>query len=334
MLKRDGIILTGKFHQTCQNKEDCLYTELLNYVVLDSLLDFYNYELGVVMDEKDHDVIILAEFIMKVIMNFIRTKGQKWLQTPEESAGEQFDRYLQNEEYRWDRNFPDMMDDEIEGDEWKVNEYGPGEVMEAFQQAFEEEYRHYNEFRVAEKFKEFMRNYLELENIHELTFEDIQEFFLVVLVNEYLVVDEFDFLRAVEIFDLLVEFIAFSYDHSLTSEYHQFRLNVIPEIRRTFEISRNYQKIHPLVEFFISGESDNDTLLEGFFEVEEITTTLYNLRDIHLHTEFKGVSLERLRQAEIRKGDILHGQLAIKGSQWRLVHLEMVYPKYARPHLF
>ncbi len=334
LLQREGLILSEKFHHSCQRKEDCLYTELLNYVVLDSLLDFYNYELGVVMDEKDHDIIVLVEFIMKVIMNFIRTRGQKWLATPDETAGEQFDRYLQNEEYSWDGGFGDLPEDDVEGDEWKVNQLGPAEVMEDFRQAYAHDYRNVSEFRVVEKFSDFMKNYLELENIRELNSEDIQEFFLVVLVNEYLVVDNFALENVVEIFEQMVEFIAYNYEHSLIKDFTHFRKNVVPEIERTFTVSREYQNTHPLVEYLISKESSDSSLIEGFFEVKGKTDGLLTLADIHLNTVFKQVRPDRLNHTRIKKGDIIHGQVILKNNQWHLVHLEMLYSKYARPHLF
>ena len=77
----------GKSDQT---KEQCLSSDILNYVILDSLLDFYNYELGIILTENDNDLLDLAEFNLNVIIQFIRLKGQRYLKTPQENASAYF----------------------------------------------------------------------------------------------------------------------------------------------------------------------------------------------------------------------------------------------------
>ncbi len=333
ILKEDDFP-TGQFSaKSCNTKDECLQADLLNYVVLDSLLDFYNYELGVILKEDDGKLLETAEFILETIMNAVRREGAKWLQNAGESASEHFERLLQNEEYHWDNQFAPNADENIEGDEWKEKISSPLTVLETFEQEQEaipeQKLRHH----ILTKFGEYLSDFLELPTIDEMTFEDIEEFFCIILVNELAMEENPDLYFAVTTFKKLIDYLTYNFDLSFQAAFERFEQVVVPQLQRGFNIAYQYQREHPLVEYLLSGEKENDTLVEGFFTVEQILGEAGVLEDMHLKSHYPAVDLGQLNTAVLNIGDILHAQLALTDNLWRLVHLEMVYPQQATPYL-
>jgi len=319
--------------RSCNSRDDCLQADLLNYVVLDSLLDFYNYELGVILKEDDGKLLETAEFILDTLMNAIRREGVKWLQNPGENASEHFERLLQNEEYHWENQFSPMADEPIEGDEWKEKISSPLTVLETFEQEQEtipeQKLRH----NILVKFGEYLSDFLELSSIDEMTFEDIEEFFCIILVNELAMENSTALHFAAGTFKKLLDYLGYNFDLDFQAAFDRFEHSVFPQVQRGFHIAQQYQQEHPLVEYLLSGEKENETLLEGFFTVEEFSGHSGILEDVHLKSRYPAVDLSPLNITALQTGDILHAQLALKEDRWHLVQLEMVYPQQATPYL-
>ena len=89
------------------NKKQILLNDILNYVVLDTLYDFYNYEIGLNLDDADMGLMRLADFISGLMEKFIESKGQQYLNNPKESAADQFSNQMRDAESDWDVSFED-----------------------------------------------------------------------------------------------------------------------------------------------------------------------------------------------------------------------------------
>jgi len=80
------------------NKRNFFVNDILNYVVIDTLFDFYQYEMGLNLDDTDISLIQFADFITSILEKFIENQGQSLLGNPKESATALFNKLI-NELY-------------------------------------------------------------------------------------------------------------------------------------------------------------------------------------------------------------------------------------------
>jgi hypothetical protein len=330
---RQGIISVFDNHASkCQTKDQCLYLDLMNYVVLDTLIDFYNYELNVVLDESDLNLLRFAEFIMDIILDLIKQKGQHLLARPQENAGGLFEDSLKNDETPWSEILPDMDDDEDEESElWKI---GGAHISDIFLEFREQNELIYDEnvLKALRKFEEYLIDFLEIRNFDEVDTQDLEEFFLVILLNDLIDQDASAIDRILDMFRNLFNHIEFQYDCDIKELFDS--TNFSPDdLKRVMDFNREYQAHHPLLNYLLSPESQNDTQVEGFYEVVKKSGAYLVLKDIHLNTVFRPVGFERLESSNFLHGDILHVQMNLEQVGWRICRLEMLYPPQSKPYL-
>lgn len=68
--------------KACASREDCLRHDLMNYVVKDTLLDFYTYFMEQECGEEDTQLKEMADFVVKILMHFTMTRGSEFLKEP------------------------------------------------------------------------------------------------------------------------------------------------------------------------------------------------------------------------------------------------------------
>ena len=319
---------------SCTNREDCLYHDVMNYVVLDALLDFYNYEMGVILHEKDRKLNKLATFIMEYVIQFIYRNGEKLLSNPNETATELFSRDLQRDEELWEEMLPDPDNDETDdADSWKVNHIS----VEVIFNSFEEEHGHLLNNLFSQKlfgnFRKFLNEYLEVNRLDELEFEYIEEFFLLLLPQDFLM-DTVDFNELRVLFSALFEFIDQQVGTDLKENFDTFKTYELTEVERTLLITQKYQNKNPYINFLLSKEASKNELEEGYFEIIEKNDDRIILRDVDLKNTYDNIDLGFLENEQIKLGDILHVQLNTDGNRWRLVFLELIFPASSKYFLY
>lgn len=322
--------------QSCQTKEQCLRLDVLNYVVVDSIVDFYNYELGVILDEGDQRLRRLSEKVIDIIVSIVKTKGRECLTNPDETAADRFSMLMENEEATWEDFLPDEDDDldEEEGEEWKISGSSLNSIIDEFCDDYVTNFGHAAELKIISQFKEFVSDFLEIRSVDDLTIEDFEEFFCVVLVNELIADENPDLARAFRIFQRLAEHLDYVHELNLARSFAQFEAYVRDDINRTFNVARHYQQKHPLIEYLLKSSDADSTLVEGFFEIIELDDAGIVLEDVHLKTRFENVDLGELRAQELAENDILHIHMTMNGVGWKLLHVEMVYPEQAKDYLY
>lgn len=324
----------------CMTKEQCLYSDLLNYVVLDSILDFYNYEMGIIVNESDERILAFADFCMKIILTVIKEKGQKLLVAPNESAGSLFEDLLQNDDSTWeeyDVNESNEADEEDESEPWKTNYSAIEVTVQAFKENYEQVFDDEQVLKYIDNFMHYLTDFLELSRFEEVTAEDLSEFFSIILYND-LALDEFAVLSKVfDLFEKLFNYLEFNHDIHLNIFFGNFREKYEEQIARTLDISRESLKKNSFVDVLLSEQKDEDSLFEGLYEVVDSSKKGFKLEDIHLKAQYEPVDLERtfgLGAAKLRPGDIIHAQIEQKRNIWRVSQFEMVYPSIARMYLY
>jgi hypothetical protein len=324
----------GKSDQT---KEQCLSSDILNYVILDSLLDFYNYELGIILTENDNDLLDLAEFNLNVIIQFIRLKGQRYLKTPQENASAYFYDLIQSDENSWkidDIDLNNSEEDEQEQEPWKVDYSSIENVFEEFESEYSINENKQQGMRLLKKFQDYLSDFLELKRIDDLTMDDIEEFYSVVLPHEMLSEDEPCFDCVKEIFSKFLTYLEFTRNLYIQIPFEKFINKQIPEIIRTFKITNNYLKKYPFMDFLMSSDNSDITLVEGFYEIHKNAHDQFVVKDIHLNTQLEPVNISRLKGSLIRTTDIFHCHFVNKSGIWQIAHLEQVYPAVSKYYLY
>ena len=320
----------------CRTKSQCLYLEISTFVVKDTLLDFYQFEKGFVLDEKDPNFIKFSDFIIKNILDTIKKQGQALLQNPEENASFQFDNLIKTDDTGWSGSFEveEDEDEEIrEGEEWKLASSGSADAVEKFKSTYQDAEKEPSLLMLLERFSTFLTEFLEMKRIKNLATDEVQEFFTVIVVHELLAVEKNLLKAAADMFQQMMRFLDYNYDIHLSASFDSFLAQAFPQIERTFNISRIYGNEHPLVNYLLSEEAAEPALLEGFFELIDISGQIVEVEDIHLKSRFEYVELIGLDTSQLRPGDILHMQISAAERQYRLNRLEMVYPAHAKLYL-
>ncbi len=321
----------------CKNKEQCLFYDIKAFVVLDILLDFYNFDKGLAIVEDDAGLHLFVEFITRLIIENIKKHESRLLTHPDENAASQFDVLIQNTETGWKPHFEHSDDDsEVwEGEEWKFAATGTAAILEQFRNGYTFGKNEKIARRLLNRFSEFLTEFLGLERIEELTVAEIQEFTTVVVVHELVGEPDETLREIIRVFNDLVRYLDFNHNLNLASPFSDFIRYEFPEIARTFRMVNQYVQNHPLVDFLLSGEAKKNGLLDGFFRVLQVDNGICELEDIHIQSRFAPVDLSSAELDNLRKGDILHLQLSTENGQtWTLIHLEMIYPAKAKAYLY
>lgn len=315
-------------------REDLLYFDLVNYVVSDALIDFYSFELEIEINLTDKALLELTEVIMNIVMDFFRKNGRSYLKEPQESSGYLFDQLLKMDNPIWEEDSQGQVDeiDDEEGEEWKNVQSAPEYVVKNFSETAR--FGSEANWKIFNKFETFIKDFLDIRRIEELSQEDIEEFFGIVAVNEMILDEGSDFDGIIQIFRKFIAYLEFNHGLFLTDAFERFCAKQIPELNRTFLIARSYKMKNPLIQYMLSDEKNDDSLTDGFFEIIKNEHHLFSLKDIHLKSSYKNVNLENVAFDSLQKGDILHAQIVTRDGSWKLIHLEMVYPGYAKDFLF
>ena len=320
-----------------ETKEFCLSSDILNYVVLDSIIDFYNYELGIILNESDNNLLDLAEFILNKIVHFVRFKGQRFLENHTENASNYFDDLIQSDESSWQPggvDYDSNDDEDEETESWKMAYSGIENVLDEFIENYQQNNPSAGTVKLITKFKEYLSDFLELGKIDDLTMDDLEEFICVVLPNEMILEDITNFDDVNDAFVKLLTYLEFNHNVFLKIPYLKFSEREFPEIMRTFKLTHTYQSSFPLINFLLASGENTDESVEGFFEITGHRADLCQIKDIHLKTIYEQVDFSKLNEYKLKKGDILHLQIEKIENRWKIAHVEMVYPQAAKYYLY
>ncbi|KAA3611081.1 MAG: hypothetical protein D8M58_13990 [Calditrichaeota bacterium] len=320
---------------SCTNREDCLYHDVMNYVVIDALLDFYNYEMGVVLHEKDPKLIKLATFTMDHIISFTQANGPKLLEKPNDLATDLFTKDLQGDEDVWEEIVPENeeLDDDV-SEAWKVYHVSVNAIFSNFEtESFDLLEKPFSK-KLLKEFRAFLNDYLEVNRLDDFEFEYIEEFFSLIFPQVFLLDDNVDFDQFESLFSKLFDYIDQNGNTKLAKAFVIFKQDELKEIKRTFSLTQNFQLHYSYVDFLLSNEASNPTLLEGYFEVSALQDGFAQLKNVDQRTVHDNVNLGVIKSAEIKIGDILHVQLIADKTEMKIVYLELVYPSVSKYFLY
>ena len=321
------------------NRKQFLVTDILNYVVLDTLYDFYNYDIGINVEESDIGLLKFADFITDILINFIYSNGQNLLDNAKESATSKFDKLVLESDTDWDEESnSDItdMDDEIEDAEiWKLGNNNIQKLTEEFLSNLDDVTI---DLKLADKSLQYLQNYIDnysgITNIEEFNKEDWEEFLSFWLIRELTLDTDIDLREPVEIYSRFFSWLEFSKDISITTLFSEVIRLHADELSFVLNSARTYLQNFSVVSGILEANTTDKELLDGYFEVTAINKAGFlRLQDIHLKKIYYNVIIDKRFVDLFEKGFIFEATLKPTGYGWRLLNLEYVFPKVAKPYL-
>lgn len=340
---RRNIFLLQSFMSGQLEKEQCLRIDLMNYVILDTLLQFYNESFQDELNDDDIDLLELAEFIEDEMVDFVRVEGQTFLQHPFKPSLEYFEELLQTEADRQNSNewyeTNNIWDNEQHGEEW----HNPvASVQEVFQKFYANDRYNPPEYNGAlihdSKFlKKYLIDSAQLSDISELNATHLAEFFSIWLVREFVLADE---KQLPFIFRATARFITylFQYYHiDLKKDFLQFYEKTKLDLPRVVKALNTYISQYDLFGAILSSEDFVEHQRIGYFEVSIINDRAQrtiDLYDLHLSESLPQIKLDSQAFTHLRRGDILHASLVYKSPHWEIFDIQFIYPNLAKQFIY
>ncbi|MHB2154993.1 hypothetical protein ACX8XN_11415 [Calditrichota bacterium GD2] len=339
-ISQEDLVKAGKVPESaefgiysCTIKEHCLKYDLLNYVVIDAVLDFYRYDLKTSATDGHPVLQKLIQFINEKIVDLIKKEGDPLLKAPDENASDLFDRLIEFDDNSWtELDFSSLDDpDDFEMDEpWKRAENDLVTVLEEFETLTSTS----GENHVINLFKKFVINFIGPLNINDLVYEDFEEFFLIVFPTEFAPEERIQFDGEIERFERFIKFVDYNYEKNFYDYWNELKTASLLELRRTFKLSQNFHQTHSYVEYQLSPEKEDPAILDGFFEVVDYEDGFFVVEDIHLKERYQDVDLSLLDGRFIEAGDIINMQIIPQNKgQWRAVWVECVFAPRSKYYL-
>ena len=320
--------------RSCSNKEDCLKYDLLNFVLIDAIIDFYHFDLRLTADEGDAFLQDLIHFINNHIINLIKNEGHNFLLYPQENASALFENLLSSEDNEWN-----------EFDPWDESDFDPDEPDELWKLPSADLFTAIEEFKALqntanlqslttlELFGKFITAYIGALSVEDLTRDDLEEFLSVVLPTELASEDGIDFTKEMQTFKSFLNFVDYQYETNLVRTFEELNSDdTLKDLLRTFAITQKFHKMHSYVEFQISPARNDPSLIEGFFEVTGMQGSRYFVEDIHLNDKYL-VDLSALNTDDIHAGDIFNMSLVADQDGWHAAWVECVFPRKSKFYL-
>jgi hypothetical protein len=319
--------------QDFSTKEQFIHFDLLNYVVPDSLIDFYNYEIGYAPETEDPYMRSFSEFVMNIIIGFMRDKAQHLLCAPAENASELFSNLLRYDDDGWDDAAP-VDDGEDEADIWKQEINEVSVLIDDFRASYISTFGEKPELVILDKLHEYLTDFLELKSFEDVVAEDFEEFFMLMLMNDLILEEELELQDAVKIISSLAEFVYVRHDNHNLVQFFVFFEDSFTEMNRTFLMTRDFLRSVNFLDALLLSANTDAALCQGIFECNVRFGNQIQLEELATHTKINWVIKKDSPLKSLKNGDIIHGQFARMESLWQLSTLQMIYPASAKLFLF
>jgi hypothetical protein len=318
------------------NKKQFLLTDILNYVVLDTLFDFYNYEMELDIDDSDIGLMQFADFITSIMESFIETKGQPFLKTPRESAIDLFEKLVADAEQDWDDLLQSQTEEEPdEADDWKIGELNINRLIGDYENQINvAKSKKENDIKILGYFNNYLKDYAGIDRVDEITFEDLEEFYTFWLIRESLLEKE---LTPAAINDTLMRFFKWldlSKEINLSHLFSDILRTHANEFSDALMAIRSYFEKNSLIDGVLASNAPENNVISGLFYIDEISqNSLYRLRDVFLNNTYTNVQINLADHADSISGMIIDAAIKPTAYGWRLINLEYIFPRGARAYL-
>ncbi len=311
----------------CRSREECLFHDVMSYVIVDVLIDFYNYELVVEVDENDPEISKLALFIMDSILAFTHKNGPLLLKMPGDPAMDDFNEILSDDTSEWDEDILENVfdDDDMEEESWKFANLAVTSIIKTFQEDRPGIFTTALTQKLLLSFSEYLEDYLSTNHVDGFEFSELTGFFQIELPQAFILDDEFSWEQVVAVFTPFFEYIDAETGKHLKSEFKAFCDRELADLQRVFSATRLAQQKFSFLDFMLDPHNDAFKPVEGYYEIVDVEPGGFTFSDIHLNQLYRGIDLGEAATVGIKPGDIVHGHLAIQDDHGWLKYVEQVY---------
>jgi len=313
------------------SKKQFLLADILNYVVLDTLFDFYNYEIGLDLDDADIGLMQFADFITVILEKFIESRGQSLLMNPKETASDLFENILDESEDDWDDVPPSTYEDSEEKEDWK---YGNLSVSNIVQEYFilSKKLDKVSE-RLLEYFQSYTDEYAGILQIDDFSKEDLEEFFLFWLLREISLENEISSKQVKKTFENFFIWLELSRGIDLKTLFEDFTTANFDAFDKILATIRLYFENNSVISGILEANIPDDKIVDGFFLVERVGKSGFlRLRDIHFHQTYLNVKINLSEPLQL-ENTILYTSIKHTIYGWRIINLDYIFPVQAKPYL-
>lgn len=313
------------------SKKQFLLTDILNYVVLDTLFDFYNYEIGLELDDADIGLMQFADFITVILEKFIESHGRTFLISPKDPASELFEAMLEESENNWDDGATSAYEESEEREEWKYGNLSVSNVIQDYLM------QSTNLDPISEHllnlFQSYANEYAGILQIDDFCKEDMEEFFLFWLLREISLERELTGLRVKKTFENFFVWLDLSLGIDLKGIYKEFISSHYGAFDKILATIRMYFEKNSVINGILETNVSEDRVVDGFFEVELVSKSGFlRLRDIHFRQTYLNVKINISDPTRL-EDTILYASLKHTIYGWRIINLDYIFPLEAKPYL-
>jgi len=313
------------------SKKQLLLTDILNYVVLDTLFDFYNYEIGLDLDDADIGLMQFADFITVIMEKFIESRGQALLLSPKEPASDLFENIIAEAENDWDELPPATYEEAEDKEDWKYGNLSVANVVQDY--IVQSQNRDSIGEKVLEYFQSYTDEYAGILQIDDFAKEDFEEFFLFWLLREISLEKDITSDVVKKTFENFFIWLELSKGLDLKKLYKEFVTSSFGFFEKTLTTIRLYFENNSVINGILEANSPDDKIVDGFFQVEKVNRSgLLRLRDIHFRQTYLNVKVNLSDPPQL-DNTILYASLKNTAYGWRIVNLEYIFPAKAKPYL-
>jgi hypothetical protein len=313
------------------SKKQFLLTDILNYVVLDTLYDFYNYEIGLDLDDTDIGLMQFADFITVILEKFVESRGQSLLKNPKEPATGLFENIIEESEPQWEDTSEPSFEQGDEKEEWKYGNLSVNHIVQEYLgQAVKIDSI---QKQLIEYFRIYAAEYSGILQIDDFAKEDLEEFFLFWLLREISLEEIISVKEIKKTFEQFFIWLELSKNIDLKSIFDSFLSSNLPAIENTLKSSQLYFKHNSLVSGILEANVTDAQIIDGFFQVEHISGNGFlRLRDIHFRQVYLNVKVNIPEPVHLKE-TIIDASIKFTAYGWRVIHLEYIFPLRAKPYL-
>ncbi len=336
------LIILRTFLSRKLDKEQCLRVDLMNHVIMDTLIQYYQDEFQIELSEENLNLMDMAEFIEDIIIDFIRLEGKNLLSRHSETAIEIFENLLQSEfneesEENW---YEDTSEHHLEyhKEEWQKSLETIDEVFKKFSSD-----EHYNSPETRGVltgdlmyFKRFLNDEANLKRIYDLQEDHIAEFLSIWLVKEFVLKND---QQIQNIFRALARFITYinqNYNINLKREFLKYYEAVKSDLPRVVKAMNTFIDEYNVLASILNFEADDSQIKTGIFEITQIhgkNSHLFDVQDLNIFQKIDNIFLDSSAFYKLREGDILNASLIEESDGWKVLDIQFIYPNLAKRFL-
>jgi hypothetical protein len=299
--------------------------------VLDTLFDFYNYEIGLDLDDADIGLMQFADFITVILQKFIENRGQTFLKSPKEPASHLFENIISESENDWDDLPPATYEETEEKEDWKYGNFSVANVVQDY--LLQAQNLDPNGAKVLEYFQSYTDEYAGILQIDDFSKEDFEEFFLFWLLREISLEKDISSEQVKKTFENFFNWLELSRGMDLKNLYNEFISARFKSFDKTLATIRLYFENNSVINGVLEANLPDEQIVSGFFKVEKVSRGGFlRLRDIHFRQTYLNVKIN-LSDPEQLDNTILFASLKHTAYGWRILNLEYIFPEEAKPYL-